>query len=94
MLAGGGFPSLPAAPLAQLIYWRVKPRQCGPEPLKFNAPLEEVAAEALAGFESLMQAYQNPNQPYLSKPRVALLSAWGEYDHLARRDEWAEEEAE
>jgi ATP-dependent helicase/nuclease subunit B len=37
----------------------------------------------------VLAAYLDPNQPYLSKPRAKFANKYGDYDHLARRGEWA-----
>ena len=50
--------------------------------------------ESEAGFRRLMESYLQPEQPYLSGPRVQFASKYGDYDRLARRAEWADAGAE
>jgi ATP-dependent helicase/nuclease subunit B len=56
---------------------------------------ETAAAEAVAKIEqnlvALLTRYFDPDQPYLSKPRAKFAKQYGDYDHLARRGEWAGE---
>ncbi|MEL7451976.1 MAG: double-strand break repair protein AddB [Pseudomonadota bacterium] len=51
---------------------------------------DELADAAKIILENLITAYRDPETPYLSVPRVQLKSKYaGDYDRLARRDEWA-----
>ncbi|MGE0409213.1 MAG: PD-(D/E)XK nuclease family protein, partial [Amphiplicatus sp.] len=45
--------------------------------------------EARQGFAALVAHYDNPETPYLSQPRPEFMNRFGDYDHLARRREWA-----
>jgi ATP-dependent helicase/nuclease subunit B len=42
----------------------------------------------------LLARYAEADQPFLSKPRVQFVKPYTEYDHLARRKEWADAEGE
>jgi ATP-dependent helicase/nuclease subunit B len=53
-----------------------------------------VAADALAGLVRMIGKYAQPEQPYLSRPRVFSVKTFSDYDRLARRDEWTIEEGE
>ena len=44
---------------------------------------------AEAGFRAWLEHFADPANPYLSQPRAFMLSRFGDYDHLARRGEWA-----
>ena len=46
---------------------------------------------AETALRALITAFSDPNTPYLSQPRPEYMNDYGEYDHLARRQEWAEE---
>lgn len=89
MLAAGAFAGVPAARTSELVYWRFGNAQPTPLPLALDAMAE--AEKALAALRALLARYGEPDQPFLSKPRVQLLGRYGDYDHLARRKEWAEE---
>lgn len=53
--------------------------------------LGELALERLA---VLLASYENPDQPYLSRPRPMFEASYGDYDHLARVKEWSAGEGE
>ncbi|MEM8987253.1 MAG: hypothetical protein AAGC95_11070 [Pseudomonadota bacterium] len=44
---------------------------------------------ARRGVADLIASYDDPKAPYLSQPRPQFQNAYGDYDHLARRKEWA-----
>ncbi len=92
MLARGVFDGVPAAKATQLGYWRFGNAEPTPKPLALDAHGE--GEKALAALEALMQRYAQAEQPFLSKPRVQFIKPYLEYDHLARRKEWADAEGE
>ena len=51
--------------------------------------LREAMGEAGGALTALLEAYQNPDQGYPSQPRTFFRHDYGDYDHLARRGEWA-----
>jgi hypothetical protein len=51
--------------------------------------LEDVVHESLARFKTFVASFDDPDQPYLSKPHVLFLDSPGDYDHLARVKEWS-----
>ena len=50
---------------------------------------DELAAQYTEILEKLIDAYADPDQPYLSQPRAQYVNKYGDFDHLARRTEWA-----
>lgn len=90
MLARGAFEGVPKARVHELIYWRFG----GGEALARVVGLDAHAAgdEALAALETLLAAYAKPGQAFFSKPRVQFIKPYADYDHLARRKEWADAE--
>ena len=65
-----------------------------------NSVADEKATEhiqiAEEGFRAWLAHFADARSPYLSQPRAFMTSRYGDYDHLARRGEWAgaaEEEA-
>ena len=50
---------------------------------------EEYAEAALDAFEKLITYFDTDGTAYHSQPRVAFANQYGDYDHLARRAEWA-----
>jgi len=64
------------------------------EVLDLKEPAADVAERALEGLVRMIEAYAQPDQPYLSRPRVFSIRLHSDYDRLARRAEWTVEEGE
>ena len=93
----GGFPGVVAASVAELLYIGLKgggvAGEARPVDLDGETPAAE-AARAKAGLIKFVTAFDAPDMPYLSKPRVLLERFAGDYDHLARVKEWSSGEEE
>jgi ATP-dependent helicase/nuclease subunit B len=89
MVAAGAFAGIGAAGVAGLLFWRLKGDESGGEE-KAASPREAAAlgAEALAGLSRLVAHYQQPQTAYRARPKPEVARR-GDYDHLARRGEWA-----
>ena len=96
LLEQGAFEGLPAADTQELNYVRVK----GSGSVKlFNpiaAPLakkghdvETYIDEALEALQKLIADYDKPETPYYCQPRAQYVHDYSDYNHLARKDEWA-----
>jgi ATP-dependent helicase/nuclease subunit B len=95
MLARGAFEGIPRAIVREIVYWRVGGREPAPKALEFkDTNPAELAEEALGKLESMMAAYARETQPFLSSPRVQFAAKYRDYDHLARRKEWADAEGD
>ncbi|MEQ1617702.1 MAG: double-strand break repair protein AddB [Terricaulis sp.] len=92
MLARGAFEGVPKAETDELAYWRFGNSEPTPKPLAIDAMA--AAEKALASLRSLLARYAAADQPFLSKPRVQFINRYGDYDHLARRKEWADAQGE
>ncbi len=96
MLARGAFGSdadvVLKARAKELIYFRLGGRDPAPRSVAAEGGVEAAAEAALQELETLLARYAQSDQPFLSKPRVQLIKPWGDYDHLARRKEWADAE--
>jgi ATP-dependent helicase/nuclease subunit B len=94
---GGGFAGIAAQSIDALIYVALKggaiPGEIKRVRFDDSSPDAEAAA-ALAGLERFVAAFDAPDMPYLSKPRVLLERFAGDYDHLARVKEWSSGEEE
>jgi ATP-dependent helicase/nuclease subunit B len=91
--ARGGFGPIGARRPDGLIYFRFGARTAEVRRLSLDA--EAKADEALLRLEQKLIWHAEGIHPYLSKPRVQFLrGAYGDYDHLARRAEWADAEGE
>lgn len=92
LLQSGAFDGLAAGPVEDLVFWKIS----GGEPAQEQKrPVKDVAdsvAKAEAGLLALVQAFADPNTPYLSNPRPTI-TGYGDYDHLARVKEWQNSEA-
>jgi ATP-dependent helicase/nuclease subunit B len=88
MIEAGAFAEIGAAPVAELLFWRLKGDQSGGEERAASALAPtELAAQALAGLSRLIAHYDRPQTAYRARPKPQV--AWrGDYDHLARRGEW------
>ena len=99
ILAGGGFPGIPAAAPGELTYLEVTGRKpAGREEVR-AAPdgdnedvlnSRDAADRALAGLERLIEQFSDPARGYASRtaPQFVKLYA-SDYDHLARVFEWS-----
>jgi ATP-dependent helicase/nuclease subunit B len=103
--AQSGFGKFKPAPASQLIYFQMSTSAAtegekNGQPLAFEdadknaVPTMTVADDALAGLVRMIGKYAQPEQPYLSRPRVFSVKIFSDYDRLARRDEWTIEEGE
>ena len=88
----GGFDGVPAKVISALEYVAFKAAPAVTEVKTKTKSASDLAADAKAGLETLLAGYADESQPYLSVPRIQFLSKYaGDYDHLARRAEWAGE---
>lgn len=94
MLARAAFADVPRADVNELIYWRFGGADPTPRAVDLDESPRDAAEKALASLRGLLQRYADAEQPFLSKPRVQFVKPYLEYDHLARRKEWADEEAD
>ncbi|TYC49524.1 double-strand break repair protein AddB [Rhodobacterales bacterium] len=94
MIARHGFKDVPAdVPVTELLYLQLKG---GTDPVlealrnPKDALLEELVEDAWARLEQLVAHYAKPETGYLSRARVMRERQMdGDYDHLARTQEWA-----
>jgi ATP-dependent helicase/nuclease subunit B len=93
ILREGGFPEVGRREPGDLTYLRVTGRKpAGVEEVRAaaGADSQEAAIKALQGLRDLIERYDNPKQPYLSRvaPQFVHDHA-GDYGHLARVFEWS-----
>lgn len=88
----GGFRGVTAFSIGELLYVELKGGVAAgaakPIDFKDQTPDGEAMA-AKAGLARFVAAFDAPDMPYLSKPRVLLERFAGDYDHLARVKEWS-----
>jgi len=93
MLHQGGFKPIPAgAPVAALAYVMLKggvpPGKVEPIVFKDGTPASQ-AERALAKLTTLVQRFDDDNEPYRSLVHPMWKARYGDYDHLARVKEWS-----
>jgi ATP-dependent helicase/nuclease subunit B len=94
MLARGGFDNVPKARARAIIYWRFGGGDPTAHEVKLDGSAYEAGEEALSSLRGLLQRYADPEQAFLCKPRVQFIKPYSEYDLLARRKEWVDEEGD
>ena len=96
LLEQGAFEKLSAADTQELNYVRVKGSGTSKLFNPIAAPLakkghdvETYVDEALETLEKLIAEYDKPETPYYCQPRAQYVHDYSDYNHLARKDEWA-----
>ena len=83
----GGFAAFGPAPVAALEYWHL--RGDGSDCQQSIKAVEGLARRALDRLRGLIETFDDPKTPYLSRPRPHLAPPYSDYEHLARVKEWA-----
>ena len=96
LLEQGAFEKLPAHSTEELNYVRVKGSGTSKLFNPIAAPLakkghdvETYIDEALETLEKLIAEYEKPETSYYCQPRAQYVHDYSDYNHLARKDEWA-----
>ena len=91
IIEAGGFAALGPRAVAAFAYVKVLNQRGGDKDFSGadGAEARAIIAEARAGFAALVAKYDDPDTPYLSQPRPEFVKDYADYDHLARRREWA-----
>ncbi len=63
-------------------------------PAKFQIDADEYASDAFEALQNLIAHFDSVDSKYYSQPRAQFENPYGDYDHLARRSEWATVEGE
>lgn len=58
-------------------------------PAKHRMDADEYASDAFEALQNLISHFDNADSKYYSQPRAQFENPYGDYDHLARRAEWA-----
>ena len=99
ILANGGFEGVGPRGVGELVYLEITGRRpAGTETVRAAPPeSEDLALRALDGLKALIDRYDDPHQPYLSRTAPQFVHDYaGDYGHLARVFEWSagEEDSE
>ena len=63
-------------------------------PLVLEGREDAFTDKALEGLDKWIARFDDPAQPYVSRHAVKFMSTPSDYDHLARRQEWASGDAD
>lgn len=91
---GNGFPDLAAAPVAGLYYLALPGNAKGGEERRVDSGRNqpdamEMAEKALEDLTGWIARFDDETMPYESQTRAKYTNDYGDFDHLARRGEWA-----
>lgn len=85
----GGFEGVPAGPVAEIAFWRLSGSDPAGEERPVKGDVATLSADARAGLEELIRAFDDPATPYRSCPRPSMAPRYTNYAHLARVQEWS-----
>lgn len=85
----GGFRDIPAAEVAQMLFWRLRGGDPGGEEQSAGDDSRQLAAEAMAGLAELIRTFDDENTAYEARPHPERAPKYSDYLHLARVKEWA-----
>lgn len=80
----GGFDNLPAAPIEQLMYWRL-----GDKAIVFKDEINTLLERTQAQILKIINLFSFEETGYLSRPNPRHLFEYSDYEHLARVKEWS-----
>ena len=86
--AAGGFAGVAPGPVAELAYVRLSGGRRPGEERVLSEDVPGIASEALEGLERRIAAFDEAETPYRSRPHPMFMGRPGDYDHLARVQEW------
>ena len=89
ILAAGGFEGLGKCDTSELAYWRLSGGEPAGEIRIVDGDPGELAEAARKGLLRLIEAFDDPDTPYMATPRPEWATAWNDYEHLARNAEWS-----
>ena len=95
MLSQGAFDKVPEGDTQDLFYVRLKGRDLDAmikpitPPARHAIPAMDYAVDSAELLRKLVTDFDKLETAYTSQPRAKYTHDYGEYDHLARRDEWA-----
>lgn len=94
MAARGGFEDCPSHEPGDLLYVRISGgktpgEECSVVRRPGAGDAAELAEEARDELGRWIQLFDDEKRTYPSQPRAKYVNRWGDFDHLARRKEWA-----
>ena len=94
IVAAGGFAKVAKGKPSDLGYWQLSGRDPAGDRRSIKAEASTLIAEALAGLEGLVAAFDREETPYRARPRPDKAPVYDDYEHLARVREWASTDGE
>ena len=92
LAAASAFPGVPKDIVAQLSFWKLSGLREGGA-ISFPAETPDEAKDLIdkltEGLRAFIDAFDDPNMPYRSRPRPEFGPRYSDYDHLARVREWS-----
>ena len=85
----GGFEGVPAGAVAEIAFWRLSGGDPAGEERPVKGDVATLSADARAGLEALIRAFDDERTPYRSCPRPSMAPRYTDYAHLARVQEWS-----
>ncbi|MEE9329356.1 MAG: double-strand break repair protein AddB [Parvularculaceae bacterium] len=90
IVEAGGFEDLPACSVEGFSFVRVIGNNMAkPVQAQTGSDAHDQISKAQQHLIDLLALFADPSTPYLSQPRPKFTKAYGAFDHLARRSEWA-----
>jgi ATP-dependent helicase/nuclease subunit B len=94
LIENGGFSSsgLPSKPVSQIAYWVLKGGHEGGKIITLDGDGKNSITDAIAntrnGLIELIEAFLQPETPYICLPDAANMPRFNDYEHLSRFKEW------
>ena len=85
----GGFKGVSGETVRKLLYFQLS-GGAPPGMVRASKDPDALVAEAREGLRRLIDAFEDPDVPYLSEPRPDAAPAYSAYEHLARVQEWTD----
>ncbi|NNG04161.1 MAG: double-strand break repair protein AddB [Inquilinus sp.] len=87
--AAAGFEGVAAAAVAELAHWRLSGGDPAGEEKPVRIVLDDLIRQTETGLRRLIARFDDPDTPYLARPRPDFIYRFDDYEHLARVLEWS-----
>jgi ATP-dependent helicase/nuclease subunit B len=94
ILNQGGFKDIKDSHSGYIGYWKLTGTRKGTEVIGLGTAegLSDLIESTDEGFRGLLQAYADADTPFTCRPDPGRIPRFDDYKHLARVDEWANDE--
>lgn len=90
----GGFKNVAAEAVTELAYWQLTGGDPAGQMKPLKADVAALAAAARQGLEALIAKFDDADTPYHALPHGGENTAWNDYTHLERVQEWSAGDSE